>query len=138
MHFEIPFFGHENIRAMHKTTIEITKDSHLTTNGGCIIGINAKTACKDIPLEIKQKLKDPKSIVKFSVLVGDYSFTISGTGHNDLALSHPADIVIRKSNYVCPRTLAINCDKSSDEIPRKMIKLLQNSKTKGILLIDVA
>jgi len=51
--------------------------------------------------------------------------------------SHPTDIVLRKSNYVCPRTLAVNCDKASDSIPRKIVKLLQDPKTKGIFRIKV-
>jgi len=42
-----------------------------------------------------------------------------------------------KSNYVCPRTLAVNCDKASDSIPRKIVKLLQDPKTKGIFRIKV-
>jgi len=35
--YEIEFFGHENIRSNHKKTIEITKESHLTPRGDCIV-----------------------------------------------------------------------------------------------------
>ncbi|MGC8558045.1 MAG: DUF371 domain-containing protein, partial [Nitrososphaeria archaeon] len=31
--FEIEFYGHKNIRALHKTTLEITKEEHLTLKG---------------------------------------------------------------------------------------------------------
>ena len=47
------------------------------------------------------------------------------------------DIVIRKSRFICPRTLAIGSDTSSDLIPREIIKKLQNPKTKGIFEISV-
>lgn len=137
MHFEIPFTGHENIRSLHKNTIEITKESNLTPSGDCIIGINAKYGCNEIPKKIKKKLKNPDSKVIFSVIVNDYTFKISGSGHQDLSISDPNDIVLRKSNYVCPRTLAVKCDKASDSFPRKLVRMLQDPKTNGVFLIEV-
>ena len=137
MQFEIEFFGHENIRSNHPRTIEITKDSELTPRGDCIIGVNAKYGCSDIPDILKEKLKDPKSKIELSICVGDHIFTILGSGHRDLSLTHKTDIVIRKSDFVCSRTLAVRCDKASDYIPRDMVKLLQDPKTKGIFTISV-
>ncbi|MEK6831922.1 MAG: DUF371 domain-containing protein, partial [Thermoproteota archaeon] len=52
-------------------------------------------------------------------------------------LTHLEDIVIRKSDFVCPRTLAVKCNKSSDLIPREMILLLQNPKTQGTFTIII-
>lgn len=69
--------------------------------------------------------------------VGDYEFVVEGQGNSDLILTHTEDMVIRKSNFICPRTLAIKCDKSSDLLPREMVRLLQNPKTKGIFTIIV-
>lgn len=137
MHFEIPFSGHENIRSLHKTTIEITKESSLTPSGDCIIGVNAKSSCKEIPENIKEKLKNPNSKVVFSIIVNDHIFKINGRGHRDIICSHPNDIVLRKSNFVCPRTLAVNCDKASDSIPRKLVQMLQNPKTTGVFAIEI-
>ena len=137
MHFEIPFTGHENIRSLHKNTIEITKESTLTPSGDCIIGVNAKYGCNEIPKKIKEKLKNPKSKVIFSITVKEYTFKINGTGHQDLIFSDPNDIVIRKSDYVSPRTLAVNCNKASDSIPRKLVQMLQDPKTNGIFSIEV-
>ena len=137
MRFQIKFSGHKNIRSLHPKTIEITKDSHLTPRGDCIVGVNATCGCKDIPSKLKKKLKDPNSTIKFSIDVNDYSFKFSGKGHKNLLLTHSDDIVIRKSNFVCPRTLAVSCNKASDSIPRKIIQLLQDPKAKGVLTIDV-
>jgi hypothetical protein len=135
--FQIKFSGHKNIRSLHPKTIEITKDSHLTPRGDCIVGVNATCGCKDIPSKLKKKLKDPNSTIKFSIDVNDYSFKFSGKGHKNLLLTHSDDIVIRKSNFVCPRTLTVSCNKASDSIPRKIIQLLQDPKAKGVLTIDV-
>lgn len=137
MKFEIEFTGHENIRSNHQMTLEITKESHLTPRGDCIIGVNAKSSCADLPEELKNKLKNPDSKVNFSIKVGDEEFVMEGKGHPDLILSHAEDIVIRKSDFICPRTLAIKCDKASDLLPRSMVTLLQDPKTIGTFTIVI-
>ncbi|WP_428326880.1 DUF371 domain-containing protein [Nitrosopumilus sp.] len=137
MRFEIEFSGHENIRSNHQKTIEITKESHLTPQGDCIVGVNANRACADLPQDLKDKLKNSDSNITFSINVGDYNFTVEGKGHPDLILTHTEDIVIRKSDFVCPRTLAVKCDKASDLLPREMVTLLQDPKTKGTFTITI-
>jgi len=135
--YEIKFSGHENIRSNHQMTIEITKESHLTPQGDCIVGVNATSSCADLPEDLKNKLKDPNIMVTFSISVGDHEFLIKGMGHPDLILTDSDDIIIRKSNFICPRTLAIKCDKASDLLPREMVSLLQNPKTIGTFTIIV-
>lgn len=137
MHFEISFYGHKNIRSLHTKTIELTTEPELTLKGDCIIGVQARCGCKDIPEEMKKLLQNSKSDVLFTITVNDLSFKVKGKGHDDLILTHPHDIVIRKSSFVCPRTLATNCNVASNSIPRQMIKMLQNPETKGIFSIDV-
>ena len=137
MKYEIEFSGHKNIRSLHKNTIEITTDSNLTINGDCIIGVNATHGCSGLPTSIKEQLQNPNSSVKITLRVKDFEFEINGTGHPELSLSHNGDIVLRKSTFVCPRTLAINCDTASDMIPREMIRELQNPKTNGTFIIEI-
>jgi len=72
-----------------------------------------------------------------SFIIGNYSFNFTGKGNPSLRLTHTNDIVIRKSNFTCSRTLAVSSDKASDDVPRKMIDLLKNPKTKAKLLINV-
>ncbi len=137
MIFEIQFSGHENIRSNHKKTIEITKESKLTVRGDCIIGVNASSSCFDLPESFKEKLRDPKSKVQFSIKVAEHEFIVEGQGHPDLPLSHKEDIVIRKSDFISPRTLAVKCDKASDLLPLEMVTLLQDPNTKGTFTIIV-
>ena len=138
MHFEIPFYGHENIRSLHQKTIEITTESELTLQGNCIIGVRASCGCNDISEKMKNLLRASKSDVLFTIIVKDLSFKVKGKGRKDLILTNPHDIVIRKSSFICPRTLATHCDKASDSIPRNIIKLLQNQDSKGVFEIDVS
>ena len=45
--------------------------------------------------------------------------------------------MLRKSAFTCSRTIAIKCDKASDDIPRSMVKKLQDPKTSGKLIIEI-
>ena len=137
MKFEIEFFGHKNIRSLHQKTIEITKEQNLTPSGDCIIGVNASNSCNDIPDLVKEKIRNPRSQIKFSILVEEHVFEINGYGHQDLELSHTEDKKIKKSDFICPRTMAVKCDQASDSIPREMINLLQNPSQKGIFRIEI-
>lgn len=138
MRFEITFNGHENIRSLHPKTIEITKDPSLTINGDCIVGVNADYACNDIPDKMKSLLQNSNSQVSCIIIVGDLKFKVSGRGNENLTLTDPHDIVIRKSSFTCPRTLATSCNAASDSVPRQIIRSLQNPETKGVFVIEVS
>jgi len=137
MKFEIQFSGHKNIRSNHQKTIEITKESRLTPKGDCIVGVDATSCCNDLPQKLKDKLRNSDAKVSFSIRVGNHEVIIEGNGHPDLILTHNDDIVIRKSDFICPRTLAVKCDKASDLLPREMISLLQDPKTRGTFTITI-
>ena len=137
MKIEIPFKGHKNILSLHKKTIEITKDGKLTVNGDCIVGTNSSLACIDLPEKFKKKIQDPNTEITFCIVSGEHSFFIHGMGSEKLTLKHTSDIVLRKSAFTCSRTIAIKCDKASDDIPRNMIKKLQDPKTDGKLIIEI-
>ena len=137
MKIEIPFKGHKNILSLHEKTIEITKDTELTVNGDCIIGTNSNLACIDLPEKFKKKIQNPDSTIAFTIVADGHSFSIHGMGSEKLTLKHTSDIVLRKSAFTCSRTIAIKCDKASDDIPRTMVKKLQNPKTSGKLVIEI-
>ncbi len=137
MKISVPFVGHKNILSLHEKTIEITKESELTTNGDCIVGVGANISCIDLPEKMKKKIQDPKTKISFSIETNDKKFTINGYGSEKLSLKHTKDIVLRKSAFTCSRTIAINCDKASSDIPRDFVKILQNPNAKGNMIIEV-
>ena len=134
---EVIFYGHPNIRSLHGKTIEITKDEHLTPRGDCIIGVKANKACADLDESFKHRLKSNLSVIKIEIMVGDESFLISGRGDERLSMLNANDIVIRKTNFVCPRTMSVLCDKASSDVPRKLLRILQDQETKGIFRITL-
>ena len=134
---EVIFYGHPNIRSLHAKTIEITKDEHLTPRGDCIIGVKANKACADLDESFKHRLKSNLSVIKIEIMVGDESFIISGRGDERLSMLNSNDIVIRKTNFVCPRTMSVLCDKASSDVPGKLVRILQDQQTKGIFRITL-
>lgn len=138
MKIEIPFHGHKNILSLHQKTLEITKDDELTSNGDCIVGVSANISCVDLPEKMKKKIRNPKTKITFSIRAGNKKFTIQGNGSKKLSLKHTKDIVLRKSAFTCSRTIAINCDNASSDIPRDFVKILQNPKTLGSMTIEVS
>jgi hypothetical protein len=62
---------------------------------------------------------------------------IRGYGNPELELSDATAIIIRKSDYICSKTLMINSNKAAWEISREIIKLMRNSKTKMKVTISV-
>ena len=134
---EIAFKGHPNVQSLHARTIEITKDKHLTLNGDCIIGINANKACKDLNAELKKRIKTNDSSIEVELIVEPLNFIIKGYGNDNLTLTNEQDIVLRKSKFICNRTLSINCNFSAFEIPREIINSLKDSSKTGIMRIRV-
>jgi hypothetical protein len=134
---EIIFYGHRNVQSLHARTIEITRDPNLTLRGDCIIGVRANKSCWNISDKLQRILKDDNSYITIDIIVGNKSFKMNASGDRRLLLLSKHDIVIRKSSFICERTVAIRCDKASCDIPRDMILSLQNPETKGVLAITV-
>ena len=129
MNFKIRAKGHENVLSLHKSTFEITKDKDLSLAGDCIIGLDIDKSMEDFPEEFKEKLANDDTKVIVELKTPNASDTIEGYGHHDLTLSHPTDIVCRKSTFVCSRTLMIKSNKAAIDLNRDLIKDLANGES---------
>jgi len=134
---EVTFYGHPNVQSLHAKTVEITREDYLTPRGDCIVGVRASKACADLDETLRRRLKSNGSAVRIEIMVGSDIFVINGKGDERLTLQDPHDIVIRKTNFVCPRTMSVRCDLASSDVPRKMVRLLQDKDAKGIFRITV-
>lgn len=122
----LTFSGHSFVKAKHKTTLEITKSKTLTENGICIIGVKSNKSCNDLNVNFKKMLSDDLTKVTITIYVNDSQFIINAMGHSSLILTHPKDIVVRKSSFICDRTLAIKADKAATDIPETVVSELRN------------
>ncbi len=135
---EISAWGHPNITATHRTTFEITKEEHLTKRGDCIIGVRADKSISEISDKIKEKLKE-NALARIELSLPQYGLKelVEGYGSNAMTFDHPTDIVIRKSSFVCGRTLLIKANKAARDLSREMIELLKDPTTELLFVIRI-
>jgi hypothetical protein len=123
-------YGHRNIQAKHKTTLEFTKGTHLSKKGDCIVTVAADKALADLNAEFKEKLRKPHAKLTIIIEAGEIIEQVNAHGSPQLILTHPTDMVIRKSHYVCNRTLAVHADKAAQDLSRDLVEKLKKPKQK--------
>jgi hypothetical protein len=125
-------YGHENVQATHHSTLEFTKDTHLSKNGDCILIVATDKGISDFSNEFKEALCHLGAKLIIQIEVGNI---IEGT--EQLILNHPAEMVIRKSNHISNRTLAIHADKAAKDLSREIVEKLRNPKQKAKITLIV-
>jgi len=129
--------GHENIRATHKTTFEITKESTLTKRGDCVIAVGATKGAKDLGSEFKEAMKREDAQITITIEASEIREVVKARGSPQLLFTHPTDMVVRKSNYICGRTIAIKANKAARDISRKLIEKIRNPDQKIKITLTV-
>jgi hypothetical protein len=127
--------GHPTILSTHQTTLEITKDAHLSTRGDCIVAVNASIGPPELPKRLRDTLSKSGSKAMLCLTVDGRQFVVHGEGDPRLTLAHPTDFVIRRSGFVSDRTLMVRADKSAYDVPREIVRLLQDPGTKVTIVI---
>jgi len=126
--------GHPNVTSRHKTTFEFTKDKEIGKTADCIIGVSSKTKLEDFPLELRRAMKDENTIIKILLETENAEDEIKGYGHPELTLDHPTDMVARKSQFKCSRTLMIRADKAACDLKKELIDDLKAGKSLKITI----
>lgn len=129
---EITAYGHKNIQGTHSTTIEVTKDEHLTKRGNCIIGVRASHSLSDLR-ETLYPLRGSYITVVFSV--DTIIEEVTGFVHPALEFTDIKTIILRKSSFLCPRTLLIQSDKAAINLKRTLIEKMKNPQQKMVIKI---
>ena len=153
MRYSFACYGHENITAKHKTTLEFTKDHELSLEGDCIVGVKAdfsldslknfinktKNQCenKRISITIKTIKKDKnnnnkiKNDDKLKKMIEEKI-----TAEINPEFNSDNEIVIRKTNFLSERTFAIRADKSASELNRNLIDFLKDKTNKVMVVLE--
>jgi hypothetical protein len=130
-------FGNRNILATHKTTLEITKETRLSKKGDCIIGIASNKALADLSQEFKRTLRKENAKITILIEAEDIVEVVNAFGSSQLILTHSEDMVVRKSDYICNRTLAIGADKAAYDLSRNLVEKLKNPEQKVKITLTV-
>ncbi len=134
---EIVFRGHPLVRALHPSTMELTKERELTQRGDCVIGVSADKAACDLSSAVKEALRTAGASVTFTIRVGGGErFVFTARGSRGLLLDDRRDVVIRRSQFISPRTLAIHAEAAARDIPRALVDRLREGE-RGLLTLQV-
>ena len=113
--------GHANILGTHKNTFEFTKDSEVSNEGDCIIGVSCDF--------------DGKELADFAKKRNQFTMHIECDGmaekikcKTNANFSSSDEIVIRLGDFVSERTLGLRSDKSAAMLDRTLIEKMKNPK----------
>jgi hypothetical protein len=117
--------GHGNVVAKHGTTLEFTRETHLSLRGDCIVAVGSDVGCMQLPGELKTALRRDDTVLTIVIECGGVSDVVRARGSGKLGLTHPSDMVVRKSGFVCPRTLGVHADKAACDLSRGLVEKLR-------------
>ncbi|MBI2208277.1 DUF371 domain-containing protein [Candidatus Woesearchaeota archaeon] len=134
MEYSFNCYGHKNITAKHKTTLEFTKDKDMSLKGDCIIGAGA-----DFKLsEIKQFIKSSNNkniAITMQTMSKNKKIQDKIIAEINPGFSSNKEMVIRKTDFISERTFAIKASKVAFELDRDLIGFLKEEKSKIKVII---
>ena len=134
MAYSFTCYGHENITAKHKTTLEFTKSNELSLKGNCIIGVKADFSIK----EIKRFIESLGNNKKIIITIAENKIIEKINAEINSDFNSGIEMVIRKSGFIDERTFAINADKCACDLRGELIKHIAGNKQKIIVAICTA
>ena len=131
--------GHPRILATHRTTFEITKDEQLTERGNCIVAVKSTKAAKDLSQEFKRLARNDSARITVVLDVDGRREISIGRGTRQFSFTHPSDLVVRKSGFVCGRTLMTHSNRSAADFSRSFVERLRDHdrRIKITLIVEV-
>ena len=133
MRYKFYAYGHHNILATHKTTLEFTKDENISLRGDCIIGVNADFELNKLKRFIK-KTKNKKIII--TIKTSDKKIEEKIIAEINLNFSMGKELVIRRTDFVSERTFAIRANKAAYELKRPLIDFLKKGGNKIAVIVE--
>jgi hypothetical protein len=101
--------------------------------------VSADKTMNELNSQFKQSLRRCDAKVMILIEAGGIVDTVNALGNPALIMTHPTDLVVRKSSHICNRTLAIKADKAAWDLSRKLVEKLRNPKqeVKITLFVEV-
>lgn len=117
--------GHENVRATHHSTLEVTTDDWLTPAGDCIVGVEASVAPSGFDRAVVRAAQSESATVRLTLATGDHRQSIVGRGDPALTFADDRSLVVRTSSYVDDRTVMVDADGAASDIDRDLVAALR-------------
>lgn len=116
--------GHENVRADHESTFEVTTEDFLTPAGDCILGIEADRSPSDFDGQFVEAAQNETATITATFDAAGRSITIRGRGDPRLTFENEVSMVGRTSDYVDDRTIMVEADAAATDVDRDFVKAL--------------
>ena len=116
--------GHENVTGEHASTLEVTSDDFLTPAGDCILGIEADTVPAEFDPDFVAACQDDGARITVELDAGGYTERLVAHGHPDLTFENERSAVVRTSDYVDDRTIAVDSDTAAGDVDRNLVDAL--------------
>lgn len=123
--------GHGNIKATHRSTMEITTDDYVTKRGDCIVACCSSESA----LSLRAINLEDLGVVTAIFVVGDLIDVVSGLGYRWVRLSNGRRIVFRRSAYLDDSTAMILANKSAKDLDRAIVNKLKVGEPAVVILI---
>ncbi len=124
-------FGHENITARHKTTMEFTHESEVSFRGDCLV---ARSVVFD-PEEVRSFLQSV-SFVRITIQAGDVVDVLECVSNPDFFDEN--ELVVRMSGVQTKRTLGIRATKSARMLNPQLVERLSNPEQLVVIVLEEA
>jgi hypothetical protein len=112
------------VSAAHGSTLEVTSDDWLTPAGDCIVGVEADATPADLPASFVEACRDREATITVTFAAEGHAQTVTGRGHPDLTFEDDRSMVVRTSDHVDERTVAIDADASAEDLDRDLVDAL--------------
>ncbi len=127
-------WGHENVRATHRSTFEVTRDDYLTPRGDCIIGIKSPIAAAHLPEWFKEAARSEESIIVAVLCAGGVCDAVAGRGSEGLTFTDERRMVFRRSTYVSGDTVMIRASRAAAQLRRDLVDALKRGERLTVML----
>lgn len=126
--------GHENVTGEHASTLEVTSDDFLTPAGDCILGIEADTVPAEFDPEFVAACQDGDVRITVELDAGGYTERFVAQGHPDLTFESDRSAVVRTSDYVDDRTIAVRSETAAGDVDRNLVDALASGAPLDVTL----
>ncbi len=97
------------------------------------MAVGADRSVSDLSEEVKEGIRRGGRVT-VRMEAGGRVETVRGWGHPSLPLDHPTDMVVRRSSFVCGRTLAVRADRAASDLSREFVRELRKGVPVEILI----
>ena len=135
MIYKFNAYGHPNILATHKTTLEFTKDSEVSLKGDCIIGVRADFRLDEIRDFIRNS-KNKKVTITIETISNKQKIQERIAAEVNPDFNSDKEFVIRKTDFISERTFAIRANKAAFELNKEFISFLREKNNKIAVILN--